>query len=388
MTKETYDTAALEQQATRLLDWTLTKSIPLWSTVGIHKSGVTHEALDFAGEVVKHSRVRVRVVARQLYVFSLAKCLGWKSDQLDALIESHFNALDSSCRRVDGLFGQVFELDSQRLSNDNYTLYDTAFALLGFASARQHLNQTVVDAAIYRTIDSLDQVAAHPAGGFQETIAATERLQNPHMHLFESLLALRENEFPGEIETRIERLREFISGTFFDQNVHIVHEKASDKEAESHSYEPGHSMEWVWLLTWYARQRTQSTELFAAALYHRALGSLDENGFACMVANASSDSPDMSKRLWSQAELLKAYVSIALTENGDRRQQAIDAATGLCRNIYDHWLAPAVPGGWLDHLDFSGDVIAKNMPASTGYHLYGAIAFAINNITGMHRVEN
>ena len=244
----------LREQAERLRDWMVNESFPLWAGSGIHSSNVCWEALDFAGQPVQNDTVRVRVLARQLFVFSLARRMGWEPERCAVLIRTLFDALHTRCRREDQVFGRLYNLKSQTMTDDSYALYDTAFALLGFAVARQHLGGNVTDEAISATLGGLDSSVSDPDGGYVEEMPAPkDRLQNPHMHLFESLLALRDAGYGHDIDQRIEHLFDFISSLFFDRELGIVHERRPDHAQSEITFEPGHSLEWVWLLTWQAR---------------------------------------------------------------------------------------------------------------------------------------
>jgi len=191
------------------------------------------------------------------------------------------------------------------------------------------------------------------------------------MHLFESFLALRDAGYG--IDDRLQQLIDFISNRFFDPKLEIVHERRPGDSSRDVTFEPGHSLEWVWLLSWHAGMDKSLLDPFARQLYGRASRVLDRNGYACMEAALDSNHPDNSQRLWSQAEALKAHTSTALTSSGDDRQTAVVRAAELGRSVRRDWLEPAHAGGWHDHRDEDGRLLAANMPASTGYHLFGAI---------------
>lgn len=364
--------AALQAEAENLQQWMLNSAMPLWAGPGMHASGAAWEALDFTGQPVVDDRVRVRVQARQLYVFALALRCDWQPARARQLIEGLWPVLSSGCQRADGLYGKSYSLEQATLLDDTFCLYDTAFVLLALAKVRTVLDTATVDAQISQVLSALDTVAAHPDGGFYEELPALgSRLQNPHMHLFESLLALRDAGYGCDVDQRLNTLFEFISSTFFDQDLGLVRERQPDS-AEPMTFEPGHSLEWTWLLTWYANYDVAQREPFAQALYRRAVDSLDEAGRACMVADINGGKPDASCRLWSQAEALKAHVCMALA-GGEMAELALPAALTCAKDLMQHWLAPAHEGGWHDHFAADQSLAAANMPASTGYHLFGAI---------------
>ena len=361
---------ALCGEAEQLRRWMLGESMPLWADAGLHASGASWEALDFEGRPVADDETRVRVQARQVFVFALAYELGWQTESCRRRVEALFDVLVTGCRRDDGLYGQRFSLVQGSLSDDTYSLYDTAFAVLAFAKARAILDPSRVDAAIAAVFSALRDRADHPDGGYREFLPeAPRRLQNPHMHLFESCLGIRDSGYRDDVRDRVGKLITFIDARFFDRQTGIVYE-SSPGDA---TFEPGHSMEWVWLLTWLARDSEAGPDPFAVSLYTRAAATLDENGLVCMEANLDGDKTDPSCRLWAQAEALKAQLCLASHSTGDRREHYVSNAVRTCRAIRRYFLAPATAGGWHDHLGADSKLLSADMPASTGYHLFGAI---------------
>ena len=189
---------ALRAEADALTQWMIASAFPLWTNAGVHSSGLTWEALDFEGQPVQSPIVRVRVVARQLFVFALAHRMGWEQERCLTLIRAHFAVLQKIREQNAGRIGKLFNLESGDLTGGGYSLYDTAFALLAFAVAREVLGAQWVDAEILSVLRTLDAEFAHPDGGFfEQSEESGDRLQNPHMHLFESLLALRDAGYAG-----------------------------------------------------------------------------------------------------------------------------------------------------------------------------------------------
>ena len=365
---------ALCGEAEQLQRWMLDESLPLWADAGLHASGASWEALDFEGRPVADDETRVRVQARQVLVFALAHELGWQTERCRQRVEALFDVLVTGCRRNDGLYGQRFSLARGSLSDDTYSLYDTAFVVFAFAKARVILDPSRVDAAIENVFSALRDRAGHPDGGYREFLpGASRRLQNPHMHLFESCLGIRDSGYRDAERDRIDKLIAFINARFFDRQTGIVYESSPGDATAVPTFEPGHSMEWVWLLTWLARNSAAGPDPFAVSLYARAAGTLDENGLVCMGANLDGDKTDPSCRLWAQAEALRAQLCLASHSIGDRRERYISDAVRTCRSIRRYFLAPATAGGWHDHFGADGKLLSADMPASTGYHLFGAI---------------
>lgn len=366
----------------RLASWMHDKAFPLWATAGIHESGVTFEALDFDGQPVASDAVRVRVIARQIFVFCLAFERGWETERCREIIDRNLDVLTGRCRRADGLFGKVFDLSAANLVDDTFCLYDTAFALLAMASAARALGHASTVTAIDEVLAAMEQHVAREEGGYiEDSVSDSTRLQNPHMHLFESLLAIGEIGENRAASSMQSRLLRFVEETFFDRELAIVHERRGG----SHPllFEPGHSFEWVWLL-WWAGEAVSADESFAARLYERAFSALTDDHVASLEVALDQSEADTSCRSWSQAEMLKAHLCRALSTKGEAREVYLQRACRTACMMYDLWLAPAVDGGWHDHFSPEGKLLSPHMPASSGYHLFGAIDFlgkAIRRLT-------
>ena len=81
-----------------------------------------------------------------------------------------------------------------------------------------------------------------------------------------------------------------------------------------------------------------------------------------------------SCRLWSQTEALKAHLCIYELGPPGLAEDALARAAACAVSISDRWLDSDCPGGFNDHYDSAGNMIAVDMPASMGYHLYLAVA--------------
>ncbi len=74
------DQNEIQSQAARARNWLFEQCFPLWATNGVHPAGGFHETLDFEGQPHGSGETRVRVQARQTYVFSQALRLGWEPE--------------------------------------------------------------------------------------------------------------------------------------------------------------------------------------------------------------------------------------------------------------------------------------------------------------------
>ena len=420
----TLEPSPLRDIANRLDCWMRREAWPLWWRQGRHPNGAFFEALDFSGRALDGLESRVLVQARQLFSFMLADRLGWRTDGFaEALAASAGRFLDV-CFRPDGLAGSRIDIKQGVLTDDRPDLYNNAFCLLALAQSRRVLGGRRADVLAGRLVNSIDKHFGRADGGCWESIPPpNRRLQNPHMHLFESLLVLYQHTGSADVRRRAESLLGFISEAFFDRRGNFVRESVTDGAQTaggegapkpptapagggvdaSHrladdAYEPGHSMEWIWLLGCRARLFGVALHEFALPLYRHCCAALSGavKPSPSLAAGARTDSAaeetnlrlgktpmrlsadntliDPSCRLWAQAESLKAHLCILELGPPELTQTALQRARECAESIHGDWLGGAPPGGWIDQVAADGRRIAKTMPASTGYHLFVAIA--------------
>ena len=355
--------------------WLVEAAAPLWAEKGIHPGGGFYEALSFAGAPAPADLARVRVQGRQISVFCAAHAWGWRPHAARRIIERGIRFMLAACQRPDGLFSHTVDLDAERPADAAADLYDIAFCLFALAHARPVLGQGV-ESEIEDILRALEHEMAAPAGGYRARLPGSDiRLQNPHMHLFEAAMTLHEHTEGRIGGPLMEALYRFCTGAFFENEDGWVKERTDpDGAALEQAFEPGHSFEWVWLLGWHARLTGRPPPAFQRRLYERAVASLDRSGRAPMKAGLDGGAIDSSCRLWSQIEALKAHLEMAGRDDPELAATALDAALESCERIRRDWLDPAeLKGGWLDHFDADGRLIATAMPAGNGYHLVSAI---------------
>ena len=368
----------LKAVSDELLHWMCNDAWPLWEAQGLQSSYRFHEAISLqSGLPTGDSESRVRTQARQVYSFALAHDLGWHERISANIVRRALPVMLQSGLRNDGIAGRRISTVSGQLTDANADLYDTAFCLLALAQGRDIVGQDYADDRIDRILSSVDNVLKLDAdNGYRESIPEPDgRLQNPHMHFFESLLLIYEKTGNVDILSRSEALYQYIKRSFFDEESGLVHEVvAADGSAMSEGYDPGHSMEWVWLLGFRSRLRACALPDFAYALYARACAALQHDEITRMQLSTEHHFIDGSARLWSQAETLKGHLCITELGHSQLVPGACEAASKCARRILDTWLNSPVRGGWLDHFGSDGKLIATDIPASTGYHLYLAIS--------------
>lgn len=350
--------------------WLFSDFFPFWAERGPHPRGGFRERLDLDGRPRDDAVGRVRVQARQTYVFARAALCGWAPDEAVALVERGVDSMLGPCRRSDGLFGYMVEI-GRGLSDDRPDLYDNAFCVMALAWAARALERPRLLDELALTLERIDEALAHDAGGWRESIPQrTPRRQNPHMHMFEAALAVRDAGRHDLAEPRLEEVRALMCKHFFDAQSGRLLEYFSDDWAPVadeavQRIEPGHEFEWAWLIS---QDAADDLKAIADRLYEHACACRDEYGFVGQSHRLNGALFDASKRAWPQTEALRAHVVRA--ETGDA-EAAADAVRlyGAFQTMY---LDSAPPGGWIDHFDSDDAPIVRDMTAATGYHVVGA----------------
>ncbi|MEL7487307.1 MAG: AGE family epimerase/isomerase, partial [Pseudomonadota bacterium] len=254
MTKTSDFTASTE----RFSNWLFGAAAPLWLERGwdeIHGGFV--EALDFNGAPITELPRRVRVQCRQIYFFDrLSRETGNAAASRRAQegfehLKAHAfpDGAEAGCAHILDPTGRI--LDRRR------DLYDQAFVMLACA---ERWRATGDESALLlaRQIRSfLDQTLASPHGGWREDDSGRlPRRQNPHMHLFEAFMALFDATGDAAYRADADRLFALFQDRFFDHDNRVLREFFADDlsiapGAVGAIIEPGHMVEWVWLLDAY-----------------------------------------------------------------------------------------------------------------------------------------
>jgi mannose/cellobiose epimerase-like protein (N-acyl-D-glucosamine 2-epimerase family) len=362
-----------EAASARLVNWLLTAAYPIWSTRGVDAvRGGFQERLTLAGEPTDDAR-RARVQPRQIFAFSRAPALGWKGDANGAVAQGLSYFL-TRYRRADGLFRTLVTADGTPL-DERALLYDQAFALLGFATAAPLLGSSFNLAGEGEKLrQALYKHLKRAGAGFETGLPhGPPLLSNPHMHLLEASLAWLDVGGGPEWRVLADELGELALAHFIDPNTGMLHESFDNSwkrtaDAAGRLVEPGHQLEWAWLLMRWGQRRADVRE---AAL--RLIDIAEKHGVHRGVAiNAivnDASIHDGSARLWPQTERLRA-AALAARLYGDTRYWKMtgEAAAGLLR-----YLATDVPGLWYDRLTPSGEFMRDTVTAGNLYHIVGAI---------------
>jgi mannose/cellobiose epimerase-like protein (N-acyl-D-glucosamine 2-epimerase family) len=370
--------SALQRRAREAHAWLHEACFPLWADTGVTKHGLFREALTLDHRARETPDTRVRVQARQTYVFAEALRQGWEPAQARERVEMGIATLGGAALRADGLAGRSLAATGLSLSDDTADLYDNAFALFALAHAVAALGSDGAGAraAAAALLAAIDRALKDDArGGYAEMLPPPSvRTQNPHMHLFEAALAWHDVAPNGGHLARANALRALFDTRLTAGQGGLLGERFSADWGDpggndAEQVEPGHQFEWVWLLHTHARRLGAPLPPAALRLYNFAMTTLDPAGRAIMMVTRAGAPIDASARTWSQTEALKAQ--LALYEHS-REARYADAAVQTFDVLMDQFLTDS--GGWNDHLDAAGTTLARDMPASTGYHV--VLAFA------------
>lgn len=363
----------------RLRAWLIDETLPIWLDSGCDRDfGGFHEKLNFDFTPIIEEGKRSLVQARQCFVYA------WASDFLPGAAEmagAGFDFLVSYGRHLDGGWRHRMTRDGQPL-DDSRDLYDQAFVIFAAAALHRYLGRTDALAVADETLAYLDQERVHPAGGYSEIIlpdgnvADTPRRQNPHMHLFEAVVALYEATGNTAYLDRAAGLYDLLCEKFLLNGTlreYFTDGLAPAPGAAGRIVEPGHHLEWVWLLHRFAALSGDNRAVsVAGTLYDFAIQYGYDAPSGGLFDEVSADGTVYrdDRRLWPQTEALKAHA--ARIEHVDDRQAMARIEAGAATLLRDHLVGQR--GGWREHIHSDGENFYKSYPASSLYHLSFAVA--------------
>lgn len=362
--------------ARRIREWTFAEALPFWLAQGVDAAhGGFVEALDFTGADAGMAFKRTRVSCRQIYVFSHAALLGW-GDGLNAAADGARH-LAAVAWRGDG-FVRRLSRDGRPL-DQTVDLYDNAFALFAFAWLFRATGDDWALTWARRTLGAIRDKLRHPSIGYwHDETHAGFRLQNPHMHLIEASLAAFEASGEEEFLNEARTIAHLFGKRFFDGRTlgeFFDNEFMRAPAPEGAIVEPGHMLEWAWILAQYARLTGEDKRAPITALidFAEAHGVDVATGRVFNAVREDGAVIDGGSRTWPNTERLKAAIAAheALGRN------ASSAAAAATNALFQDYLVAPFKGGWQDHFDAGGAMIAPNVPASTLYHVFLAFAEAL-----------
>jgi mannose-6-phosphate isomerase len=370
--------ALIDPAAARLLRWAVEQALPVWAQAGFDGEHERfEERLTLEGARLPDVPIRVMVQARQIHSYALAGRRGWYRDA-ESLVRRAYGAMVRDYYRRDGAPGWLFSIgrDGQPAGTQR-DLYGQAFVLLAIGSYVGATGDRGALALADETLAWLDREMRAAHGGYVDAIPPIDamRRQNPHMHLFEALLNLWAHSREARYLDRAGEVFGLLAGRFFQADPGVLIEYFDDSLIPASGVvgrivEPGHHFEWIWLLRWYERESGTGVGSHVDALYRHAdrYGS-DRTGLIVDELLVDGSVKTASHRLWPMTEAIKAH----LVEGRLGRPGAAAKASALADLLFERFLSGAPAGGWIDRLDAAGNPATDFMPASSLYHLLGAI---------------
>ncbi|MFG1230502.1 AGE family epimerase/isomerase [Xanthobacter wiegelii] len=388
--------ALLEAEARWAREWLFDAALPLWWRVGSDPEGGFHEKIALSGEAVPAPR-RLRVQARQVYVYVEAGRLGWPGPWREAAAHG-LDFLLTCYRRPDGLFRMLVAADGTPL-DDRADLYDQAFALFALAQAhRAGLGGGDLVGAAHALMDRLMSDLRHPLAGFEEALPRTLPLRsNPHMHMLEANFAWIAAGIADPFADVAREIVDLAANRLIDPATGAIGEYFDgdwrfSADTEGGVREPGHQFEWAYLLDLAgpllgADHRQESQRLYAFGTRH---GIDPARGAAVFALDAAGRVIDPRARLWAQTERLRTALVFARAAGDDsagvdaagiEAARAPFAAAREAFAVTRRYLDTDVAGLWRDQLLPDGSFVEEAAPASSFYHIVSAFAVLLRVAT-------
>lgn len=366
-------TADLKSETQALLSWLTDAALPFWAKNAVDAEGGWYEHLDLSGAPNTDVIRRLRVQARQIYVYGLAGKMGWYSGK--DTVQNTFDFMTAYGFEKGGQPGFIHLLTPDYQVHDpRRDLYDHAFYLFACAWMKNGTGDVRADEIQSKIISLMDTLKS-PHGGWSEGIPRKmPRRQNPHMHLFEAMMTWYDISGDEIWMKRAADIFTLFERHFFDPKYHIIREffgsdwKISPGELGRTS-EPGHLAEWIWLLWMYEARSGVDTSGYAAALYGNLLSK--PGPFLNDEEDVFGNPRRETKRLWVQTEVIKAHLAQANRGAAGAASHAAHVIAAF-REIY---LRP--DGTWMDQIDETGAPVASTIPVSTFYHIICMIYEAV-----------
>lgn len=354
--------------------WYINDAIPLWIDQAYDQDhGGFYEALNFDGQPITGQPKRVRVQSRQIYTFSQIHSLGW-NEKAGAIAKKGFEDFLAMACSDEGTRGCAHTLHHDgRISDDRRDLYDQAFLLLACSSMWATFKDERAVKLAEATLAFLDrELAIYKEGWAESDHHEMPRRQNPHMHMFEASMALNHGAPDNRFAAYPQKLFNLFH-LFYDNHENVIREYFDEMliADETKPVEPGHMVEWVWLLKKYEHFTDAKTNHFRDHLFQKAQEIGADKDFHGLLADSvmlGTDKFTSTKRLWPQTEYLKA--SLILAEEGN--QSAMQTAENIIKSLFTTYLDTSVNGLWVDRYSATGVANAPNVPASILYHLHEA----------------
>ncbi|MBR0560001.1 AGE family epimerase/isomerase [Neokomagataea anthophila] len=357
--------------------WLTQKALPLWSQQGFNtETSLFHERLTWGGQPIPLPQLRLMVQARQIATYCRAEIDGhfYAGDKALACLEM----IEKLYWRRDGKPGWIFSINpSHEPVDTTRDLYAHAFILYAYAWAYRLTQNAHYRNTAKEIFNETLKIFSASTGGFWDTfpIKDTIRRQNPHMHFLEACLALFETTQDDDYLQHAHRLITLAQKCFINPHSHLLLEFFTSDLAPlnpfgSNRVEPGHMLEWSWLLHEYIRLAPNTTQhQTITSQAHSLQAAAEQYGITQNhVLDAINDVGSVqenSLRIWPQTEFLR------LLHHPSAKKRP-SAALHCSQILTQYFLQETLSGGWIDRLHSNYNAISNHMPASSLYHIYGA----------------
>jgi mannose/cellobiose epimerase-like protein (N-acyl-D-glucosamine 2-epimerase family) len=361
----------------RLESFARQRSLPLWATSGFDEdAGGFHERLDFHGDPISDLPRRLMVQARQIVVYARSSLLGWYDDRERCALLA-FETARQKYRSPDENPGWVFSIHPDgRIADPTRDLYAHAFVLYALAWVYKLTSDPAVLALADATLSEIDEIFFADGPGYLSKVpGATDiREQNPHMHLFEALLALADASGAERFIVRANAIVDLFDNALADPTTGTVREIFDagwrpQKPAGANLVEPGHQLEWAWLLREWERLSGRAVDERVSRLttHATAFGIDAVKGLVRSSVQEDGKIVSIAARVWPQTEAIRA-----LCREDPKGAKWPGLVAAITENLFAVHLPARLNGGWIDQINEKGQAAIDYMPASTLYHLVGA----------------
>lgn len=351
--------------------WLVDTLLPWWAerASGGADGGFLAE-LTPSGERVPEAMRLCLVQSRLLYSFSHAAVLGAGSWALEAAARADA-ILDSRFRGADGGWVHAAAPEAAGPRRELIDFYDQSFVLFALAWWYRASGDASARRRALVGLAALDTLLADPSGGWREaTDGRLPRRQNPHMHLLEAMHAWADATGEAIWLDRAATIVDLFLDRFFEAETGTLREFLGpglqpDRSEVGLAREPGHHMEWIWLLMHHRRLTGDDRVLGPAeALWRSAVAhGIDRTGHVVEVIRPDGAVLNPGRLLWPQTEAVKAALARAEFLGAD----PAEADAFLAVLWRDH-----VPGRgpfWINRLSEHGRPTSPTMPTRLLYHL-------------------
>lgn len=364
--------------------WLKEEVVPRWIESGFSENGAAIERFLENGEPDTNANKRIRVQARQMFFLSYAQHQGWISTgpALVQKIESFLT--DKTDSLIPGFYPHALDA-TDTVILPHRDLYDCAFFLLAYGWRYHVFNDLNALHNAEKLISQIElQLKGLKSGWDEDTLESNIRRQNPHMHLFEAFLTLYQFTRDGRWLAYAGEMFSLFENVFFDADNNVVREYFDAdwklNACKGHIVEPGHMMEWIWLLMQYHKFTKKPVLHYCTALYKQAVRiGVDDD--ACVLFDEVSPTGEIlkaTKRCWPMTEWVKA--SLALSKSGDKSFDYESHAAWAIDVLLTKYRNSKHPELYIDQLGSDNRPLESQAPASTLYHLLMAHSEALSYV--------